>query len=128
MKRSWLLLLVALGCGLQPASLRAQESLFPAGKLGNDSGPEGTFYELGTIFRPTVSGRITHLRVFGLASESGEHTARLWRNGTGTLMGGPYAWTYGQTTAWVTLDIPDVPVLANTDYTVVVTTGGGARN
>jgi hypothetical protein len=127
-KRFWLLLAVALWCGLLPWPLRSQESLFPAGKTGNDSGPEGTFYELGTIFRPTVSGVVTHLRVYALASESGEHSARLWHNATGTLIGGPYAWTYGGAAGWVTLDIPDVAVSANTDYTVVVATGGGGRN
>jgi hypothetical protein len=126
MKSMWLLLPVGVLCGFLPPTLRAQESLFPPGKTGNDSGPEGTFYELGTVFRPTVSGVISHLRVYALASESGAHTARLWRNGTDTLVGGPYAWTYGGAAGWITLDIPDVPVLANTDYTVVVTTGGGS--
>ncbi len=106
----------------------AQESLFPPGKTGNDSGAEGNFYELGTIFRPTVDGNVTHLRVYALAAETGAHTARLWRNSTGTVIGGPYPWTYGGTTGWITLDVPDVPVLANADYTVVVTTGGGGRN
>ncbi|MBA2297824.1 MAG: DUF4082 domain-containing protein, partial [Actinobacteria bacterium] len=106
----------------------AQESLFPANKTGIDSGPEGTFYELGTVFRASVEGAITHLRVYALATESGTHTARLWRNSTGALVGGPYAWTYGGSAGWITLDIPDVPVLANTDYTVVVSTGGGGRN
>ncbi len=106
----------------------AQESLFPASKTGNDSGAEGSFYELGTIFRASVGGTITHLRVYSLASETGAHTGRIWRNTDGALIGGPYAWTYGGTTGWIALDIPDVPVLANTDYTVVVTTGAGGRN
>lgn len=126
MKHVWLLLIVAVFCEPLPPELRAQESLFPASKTGNDSGPEGSFYELGTVFRPTLKGVVTHLRVYALASELGEHTARLWRNGTDTLIGGPYAWTYGGTPGWVTLDIPDVPVLANMDYTIVVTTGGGS--
>jgi hypothetical protein len=127
-KYSWLLLLLVWLYGLLPLPLRSQESLFPAAKTGNDSGPEGTFYELGTIFRPTLSGVITHLRVYALASESGEHTARLWHNATGTLIGGPYAWTYGGAAGWVMLDVSDVPVLAEADYTVVVTTGSGGRN
>src|SRR5688572_30425408 len=101
MKLARLLIPFAVLCGLPPATLQAQQSLFPAGKSGNDSGPEGTFYELGTIFRPTVSGVVTHLRVYALVSESGGHTGRLWRNGTGTLIGGPYAWTYGGTAGWV---------------------------
>src|SRR5262245_38342904 len=123
---SWRSFLVALWCGFLWPTLWAAESLFPAGQTGNDSGPEGTFYELGTIFRPTANGTVTHLRVYALASESGGHTARLWRNGTGTLIGGPYTWNYGGNAAWITFDNPDVPVLANTDYTVVVSTGGGS--
>ncbi len=125
MNRALNLLVVLVPGTLTPLASRAQESLFPPGKTGNDSGPEGTFYELGMVFRPTLNGMVTHLRVYALTSESGEHTARLWRNGTGTLIGGPYAWNYGGMAGWVTLDISDVPLLANTDYTVVVTTGGG---
>src|SRR2546428_4333066 len=64
----------------------ASESLFSATKVGNDSGPEGTYYELGTIFRATVPGRITQLRVYALASETGNHVARLWRNLDGALI------------------------------------------
>jgi hypothetical protein len=109
-------------------TVRAQESLFAQSRTGNDSGAEGTFYELGTIFRATAPGTVTHLRVYALASESGTHTARLWRNSDNTVVGGPYAWNYGGATGWVTLDIPDVPLEADTDYTVVVSTGGGGRN
>lgn len=126
MKLSCPMFLAAVMGGLMSLTAAAQESLFPAGKSGIDSGPEGNFYELGTVFRPTVNGVVTHLRVYALASETGAHTARLWRNGTGTLLGGPYPWTYGGTAGWITLDIPDVPVLANMDYTVVVTTGENA--
>lgn len=104
------------------------QSLFPASKTGNDSGAEGNYYELGTIFRSNLAGTITHLRVFALASESGAHTARIWRNSDGAVLGGPYPWTYGGTTGWITLDIPDLPIEADTDYTVSVSTGGGGRN
>ena len=119
----------ALCLGLCAAhALVAQESLFPNGKTGNDSGAEGNFYELGTIFRPAVDGNVTHLRVYSLAAETGLHTGRIWRNTDGALIGGPYGWTYGGAAGWIALDIPDVPITANTDYTVVVTTGGGGRN
>ena len=120
------LLAFALLCAASQVS--AQESLFPASKTGNDSGAEGNFYELGTIFRASVDGNVTHLRVYALAAETGVHTARLWRNADAALIGGPYSWTYGGTPGWITLDIPDVPIVANTDYTVVVTTGGGGKN
>lgn len=115
------------GLFLMAVTARAQESLFPAGKTGNDGGPENAFYELGTVFRPTLNGTVTHLRVYGLASETGLHTARLWRNDTSTLIGGPYDWIYGGANGWLTLDIPDTAVLADHDYTVVITTGEGNR-
>ncbi len=123
-------LLLAAASALLIATFRlsAQESLFPANKTGNDSGAEGNFYELGTIFRASVDGNVTHLRVYALAAESGVHTARLWRNTDGALIGGPYSWTYGGAAGWITFDIADVPIVANTDYTVVVTTGGGGKN
>lgn len=111
-----------LTLGLASAA-SAAESLFPASNTGNVFDTENTYYELGTIFRPTVAGTVTHLRVYALSSELGAHTARLWRNSTNTLIGGPYSWTYGGTTGWITLDIPDVAIAANTDYTVVVSTG-----
>lgn len=108
--------------------LHAQESLFDNGRTGLDSGPEGNFYELGTVFHATTPGAITHVRVYSLASETGIHSARIWRNSDNSLIGGPYSWNYGGTTGWITLDIPDVAISANTDYTVVVSTGDGGRN
>lgn len=106
----------------------ASESLFPATKVGNDSGPEGTYYELGTIFRATVPGQITHLRVYALASETGNHIARLWRNRDEAPIAGPFTWSYGGVSGWTNLDIPDVTIEANTDYTVSISTGSGGRN
>ena len=110
------------------SSLAAEETLFANNRTGNDSGAEGSHYELGTVFRASTAGTVTHLRVYALASESGAHTARLWRNSDSTVIGGPYFWTYGGATGWITLDIPDVPITADTDYTVVVSTGGGGKN
>jgi hypothetical protein len=108
--------------------IQAQESLFPDSKQGSDSGPEGAFYELGTVFRPSTDGRITHLRVYALATETGEHTARLWQNDEDRVIGGPYSWIYGGVSGWITMEIPDVSVRAGVDYTVVVSTGRGGRN
>lgn len=113
---------------LAASRLLAQESLFPNSKIGNDSGAEGNFYELGTIFRPSVNGLVTHLRVYSMAAETGVHIGRIWRNSDGALIGGPYSWNYGGAAGWIALDIPDVPILANVDYTVVVTTGEGGKN
>jgi hypothetical protein len=104
-----------------------RESLFPDTKIGKDFALDGTYYELGTIFRSSVAGKITHLRVFSVASETGDHTARLWLNddGTGTdqMIGGPYIWNYGGVTGGISFDIPDVDIVADTDYTVSVSTG-----
>jgi CotH kinase protein/Domain of unknown function (DUF4082)/Chitobiase/beta-hexosaminidase C-terminal domain/Lamin Tail Domain len=104
------------------------QSLFLASKTGGDSGAEGQHYELGTIFRPSVAGDVTHLRVYALASETGVHTARLCRNTDNAVIAGPFTWTYGGTTGWITLDIPDITLQANLDYTVTVSTGTGGRN
>ncbi len=104
------------------ARLPATESLFAPERTGNPSGPENQFYELGTVFRAALPGTVTHLRVYALPAETGTHTVRLWRNDTGTVISGPHFWTYAGS-GWITLDIPDVNILAATDYTVVVTTG-----
>src|SRR5688572_1666639 len=122
-----LLLPCCLFCFLLSSSL-AQESLFAPGRTGLDSGPEGNHYELGTVFRATVSGKVTHVRVYALASETGTHTARLWRNSDNALIGGPWTWTYGGAAGWTTLDIPDVLIAPDIDYTVAVSTGGAGRN
>src|ERR1039457_2779845 len=74
----------------------AAESIFPSSVPGatdvayNDATP----YELGTVFSPLVSGVITHVRVYSLAQESGNHTVRIWRNSDNTLLAGPITWNY----------------------------------
>src|SRR5688572_15662877 len=83
----------------------AAESLFAPARTGNPSGPENTFYELGTVFRTAQPGAVTHLRVYALSTETGVHIARLWRNDTNSVVGGPHSWTYGGSTGWITLDI-----------------------
>jgi hypothetical protein len=82
---------------------------------------------LGTIFQSSVAGKITHLRVYSLASESGDHTARIWRNADDTVVGGPYTWNYGGTNGWITLDIPDLDIDSATNYTVSVSTGTSTK-
>lgn len=92
-------------------------------------GGDETDHEFGTVFRPTVPGSITAIRVFGLAAESGAHQATLWRNSDGAMIGGPYELRYGCNgqvcgSVWVVypLEVP-VGVEANTDYTISVSTG-----
>ncbi|MCI0541873.1 MAG: DUF4082 domain-containing protein, partial [Verrucomicrobiales bacterium] len=103
------------------------ESIFPDTKTGRDIDFDGTYYELGTVFQSSVAGKVTHLRVYSLASESGDHTARIWRNDNETVIGGPYTWNYGGTTGWITLDIPDVDIDAGIEYTVSISTGTSAK-
>lgn len=107
------------GAGL----MSGRESIWQDTKTGGDVNFDGTYYELGTIFRSSVAGKVTHLRVYSLASESGEHTARLWRNDEESIVGGPYTWEYGGTTGWISLDIPDVDIEADVEYTVSISTG-----
>ena len=103
--------------------ITGRESLWPDTKVGKDFALDGTYYELGMIFRSSVAGKITQLRVFSVASETGDHTARLWRNDDDTVIGGPYTWNYGGVTGWITFDIPPVDIVADTDYTVSISTG-----
>ena len=63
---------------------------------------------------------ITGARVFSLASESGDHQVRIWRNSDNTTIAGPITWTFGGDDAWITLDIADVAIESNQDYTIVV--------
>lgn len=104
-----------------------RESIWSDSKIGRDIDFDGTYYELGTVFRSSVAGKITHLRVYSLKSETGDHTARLWRNDTDEVIGGPYTWNYGGFTGWITFDIPDVEIQAEVDYTVSVSTGTSAK-
>jgi RHS repeat-associated protein len=101
-------------------------------RVGNFLRPQGLKNvprEIGTQFKPSVDGTIRALRVYSSHLEANAiHTARLWRDSDGVSVGGPYTWTYGSTTGWVELDIPDVAVTAGTEYTVTVSTAtdGGA--
>lgn len=100
-----------------------RESIWPDSKIGRNIDFDGAYYELGTVFQSSVSGKVTHLRVFSLTAETGDHTARLWRNDSDEVIGGPYTWNYGGVTGWITLDIPDVAIEAGVDYTVSVSVG-----
>ena len=107
--------------------LTGRESIWPDTKTGKQW-VENTDYELGMVFSSSVKGKITHIRVYSVADERGDHTARLWRNADETLIVEPVTWNYGGTTGWITLDIPDVDIDADTEYTVVVSTGDTVKN
>jgi hypothetical protein len=97
----------------------ASETLYP-----DTVAPGGRFnepnWELGTIFRATVPGKITDVRVFSQANESGDHQVRIWRNADNTVIAGPITWNFGGEEAWITLDIPDVAIDPNQDYTIAI--------
>lgn len=84
-------------------------------------------HELGTIFRSSVAGSITAIRVFGLAAESAAHQATIWRNSDQTLIGGPYPLSYGGTIGGMDFALAS-PLLIepNVPYTVSVSTGEDA--
>jgi hypothetical protein len=92
-------------------------------------GGDGNGYELGTVFRSSVRGTITGIRVFATSAESGVHTAQIWRNAGDLIVGGPYEFTCGAggglgASAWFLYSLNEpVPIEPNTDYTVSVTTG-----
>ncbi|MFO1499385.1 MAG: DUF4082 domain-containing protein [Verrucomicrobiota bacterium] len=85
--------------------------------------------ELGTVFRSSVAGNITAIRVLSTKQDGGDHTATIWRNSDDALIGGPYTLQFGCFgqlcgDEWFVypLETP-VPIAANTDYTVSVSTG-----
>lgn len=104
------------------------ETIWPDSKTPELVAGDGTRYVFGTIFRAIVPGQVTGLRVYSVVSESGVHTARLWRNADNTVIGGPYTWNYGGAAGWITLDIPDVAIEANTNYTVSISVGDGVAD
>ena len=86
-------------------------------------------HELGTVFRSSVAGTITAIRVLSTKQEGGDHTATLWRNSDDAIIGGPYTFSYGCFgqlcgDEWIVYPLnPPVNILANTDYTISVSTG-----
>ena len=87
---------------------------------------ETVAYELGVIFQTSAAGQITGIRVYAVTNDTGDHTARIWRNSDNAVIGGPYTINYSGANAWVTYNLPStVSIAAGTQYTVSVTTGAG---
>lgn len=116
-------LLISLALMCAPAAGVAAETIHPDTVAPGGRYNDAPNWELGTVFRTTAPGKITHARVFSLADEFGEHLVRIWRNADNTVIAGPIPWTFGGDEAWIALDIPDVSVEANTDYTISVSVG-----
>jgi hypothetical protein len=94
-------------------------SLTPASTWSNN-----TSWELGTRFSPNVNGVVSAVKVYATTAESGNHTARIWNNATGTVVGGPYTINYGGTAGWISYSLPAaVALTAGTEYTITVSTG-----
>lgn len=84
--------------------------------------------DYGQTFSPTVDGWITAVRAYALAGESGEHLVRIWsfkgfEDTAGTLLAGPYTFTYGGTAGWVKLDIPALKIEKDKLYVVSISAG-----
>ncbi len=103
------------GTGTQPAGT-IFTSQMPT-MFENDSA-----YELGTRFSAEVTGKVTAVRVYTNATESGNHTVRIWRVTDGALAAGPYTWNISPgTEGWKTLSLqPALQIDANVDYIVAV--------
>ena len=93
----------------------------PAATAGDRDMP----YELGTKFKTTVGARVLKARVYAAATETGEHTVRLWRVADSAVIAGPYAWTFPSgTEGWKEFTFPTPVVIeGNTDYIIDVTNG-----
>ena len=89
------------------------------------SNGKGTVHDLGTRFSSTTSGKITAVRIYTSANETGVHTVRLWDYATGTVIAGPYDWTVTDgLEGWQEFTLPEpLLITAGKDYMVSVTTG-----
>jgi|GEM_PF-2025429 len=106
-----------------PPSSGSSESMF-ASVTGPQSQGDWTDKELGIVFSSSVAGKVTELKAYvASAAEAGAHTARIWKNSDGSLVGGPYTLNFSSTIGWQTFDIPDLNLLANTAYTLSISTG-----
>ena len=84
-------------------------------------------YELGSEFQTRADGFITKVRLFTHASETGNHTIRLWvlNGSTYSLLAGPYTWNFSAGThGWrqYPLTTP-VAVQASKTYIISITNG-----
>lgn len=106
-----------------PPTTGSSESMFES-ISGPQSQGDWADKELGIVFSASAAGKITHLKTYiASADEAGAHTARIWRNSDGALIGGPYTLNFSGTIGWQTFDIADLQISANTAYTLSVSTG-----
>ncbi|OCT15417.1 hypothetical protein A8709_15160 [Paenibacillus pectinilyticus] len=101
------------------------EKIF-ADSLAGTARSNATQHELGQVFNVTVSGQITKVRLYAVSQESGNHTARIWRNSDGaklTEFTVPSS-VFTGVNSWVSYSLPTpLAISPSTDYTVSVSTG-----
>jgi hypothetical protein len=81
----------------------------------------GASYSVGNLFSSSVGGVVTHLRYYKAAEESGQHTLKLWTQSGQLLASGTVNFPAG-VAGWMTADISDTAIAANTTYVATVTT------
>ncbi|MBB6670806.1 glycoside hydrolase family 2 TIM barrel-domain containing protein [Cohnella nanjingensis] len=99
------------------------ENLFADRELDNRQSEAGPL-ELGQVYQADVPGTIAAIRVYALPDETGNRTARIWRNHDSALIGGPYIIPNKGKAGWITYRLPQpVEIAERTDYTVAVSAG-----
>ena len=80
--------------------------------------------ELGNIFQSSVNGKVTKVRYYSGAGETGAHNVSIWNYDTAICLAGPFSWTPETGEGWkeYTLATP-VSITASVNYMVVVSTG-----
>ena len=83
---------------------------------------DGVDYELGTRFTSSVAGKITAIRFFKAANESGTHTGRIW-SASGTQLA-TVVFSGESASGWQQQELAaPMENTANTEYMVTVNTG-----
>lgn len=85
---------------------------------------DGVDYELGTRFTSSSPGKITAIRFYKSASESGTHTGRIWSASGQQLASVVFSGESASGWQQQVLASP-LGIEANTEYMVTVNTGGG---
>jgi hypothetical protein len=82
----------------------------------------GSSWSVGNVFTSSIAGRVTDLRYYKAAEETGTHTLKMWTN-SGSFLGSVDV-NFGSGAGWVTghLSWPGIAIQANTQYVVTVTT------
>ena len=106
-----------------PRTLICNVSVFTNQKPAEFPDATGGPWSVGNDVTVSTAGIITHLRYYKALGEDGPHVLKLWPIGGGPALAEKTVdFGSGQPAGWVTADITNVPVAANTTYRVSVTT------